>query len=132
MRALGPAILICLAAPLAAQDIDCSATMVQFELNQCAYADWQAADAALNTAWQAALAVAKGWDAGLPAKDQGAATALRDGQRAWITFRDLTCEAEGFAMRGGSAEPLVVFGCMRALTLDRTRQLEAMVEAAAP
>jgi uncharacterized protein YecT (DUF1311 family) len=35
-------------------------------------------------------------------------------------------------MRGGSAEPLVVFGCLRALTLDRTRQLEAMVAAASP
>jgi uncharacterized protein YecT (DUF1311 family) len=132
MRALAPAILICLAAPLAAEGVDCANTMVQFELNQCAYADWQAADGALNTAWQAALAVAKGWDAGLPAAERGAARTLRDGQRAWITFRDLTCEAEGFAMRGGSAEPLVVFGCLRALTLDRTRQLEAMVAAASP
>jgi uncharacterized protein YecT (DUF1311 family) len=55
--------------------------------------------------------------------------ALREAQRAWITFRDKACEAEGFAMRGGSAEPLLVYGCMRQLTEERTGHLTVMVQA---
>ena len=54
---------------------------------------------------------------------------MREAQRAWITFRDNACAAEGYAMKGGSAEPLVVYGCMRTLTLERTAHLTSMVEA---
>jgi len=34
---------------------------------------------------------------------------------------------EGFQMRGGSAEPLVVFGCLRQMTADRTEELLNLV-----
>ena len=71
----------------------------------------------------------KDWDPRLADDDRGAADRLREAQRAWITFRDKGCEAEGYAMKGGSAEPMVVLGCMRAVTLDRARQLEDMVSA---
>jgi uncharacterized protein YecT (DUF1311 family) len=117
-----------LSAQVAAQTIDCANTMAQQELNQCAYADWQAADGTLNDVYRQATALLKGWDADLPFNLRGGANALRDAQRAWITFRDKACEAEGFAMRGGTAEPLVVYGCMRQLTLDRTDQLQAMLD----
>jgi uncharacterized protein YecT (DUF1311 family) len=30
-------------------------------------------------------------------------------------------------MRGGSAEPLLIYGCLRQMTLDRTRQLQELV-----
>jgi uncharacterized protein YecT (DUF1311 family) len=125
-----PAVLACLlAAPAAAQDIDCANAMAQMELNQCAYQDWEAADADLNAAYKQAMALLKDWDSGLPAEDRGGADALREAQRAWISFRDFACEAEGFAMRGGSAEPLLVYGCMRQLTEERTAHLTGMVEA---
>jgi uncharacterized protein YecT (DUF1311 family) len=122
-------LLFVLAGPAMAQTTDCSNTMVQQELNQCAYQDWQIADADLNAAYQDAMALLKSWDANLPADMQGGAEALRQAQRAWITFRDKACEAEGYAMKGGSAEPLVIYGCMRQLTLDRASQLRAMVAA---
>ncbi len=118
-----------LAAPAAAQEVDCANAMAQQDLNQCAYAEWEAADADLNAAYDAAMALLRDWDANLPADEQGGAAALKDAQRAWITFRDRGCEAEGFAMRGGSAEPLLVYGCMRQVTEDRARQLWALVEA---
>ncbi len=108
---------------------DCAEAMDQATLNACAYADWEAADADLNEAYAQAIALLKGWDANLPADEQGGAAALREAQRAWITFRDKACEAEGYAMKGGSAEPLLVYGCMRQVTEDRARQLWAMVEA---
>lgn len=74
------------------------------------------------------MSLAKSWDADLPEDEQGAALALKEGQRAWITFRDKTCEAEGYAMKGGSAEPLVVYGCLHELTTERTGHLEAMMQ----
>jgi uncharacterized protein YecT (DUF1311 family) len=110
-----------------AQDIDCSKAMVQADLNQCAHDDWAKADARLNDAYQNAMALLEDWDAGLPTNERGGADALREAQRAWIVFRDKGCEAEGYAMKGGSAEPLVIYGCMRTVTLQRAVQLENLV-----
>jgi uncharacterized protein YecT (DUF1311 family) len=118
-----------LGVPAAAQDVDCANAMAQMELNQCAYADWEAADADLNAAYKQAMALLKEWDAGLPADERGGAEALREAQRSWIAFRDKACEAEGYAMKGGSAEPLLVYGCMRLLTEERTAHLTSMAEA---
>jgi uncharacterized protein YecT (DUF1311 family) len=115
--------------PAAAQEVDCANAMAQADLNQCAYQDWEAADAALNDAYQEAMALLQDWDANLPEEEQGGAEALKEAQRAWITFRDKACEAEGFAMKGGSAEPLLVYGCMRLLTEERTNHLTSMAEA---
>lgn len=122
-------VFACLALPAAAQEVDCANAMAQVDLNACAYADWEAADAGLNAAYQQAMALLEDWDANLPEDEQGGAKALREAQRAWITFRDKACEAEGYAMKGGSAEPLLVYGCMRVLTLERTGHLASMVEA---
>lgn len=114
--------------PALAQEVDCANAMAQQELNSCAYADWEAADADLNAAYQSAMALLKEWDALMPTAEQGGAVALRDAQRAWVSFRDNACAAEGFAMRGGSAEPLLVYGCMRLLTEERTAHLVTLVE----
>lgn len=122
-------VLACLSLPAAAQEIDCANAMAQMDLNQCAYDDWEAADAELNDAYQDAMDLLRDWDENLPADEQGGAEALREAQRAWITFRDQACAAEGYAMKGGSAEPLLVYGCMRLLTEERTAHLTGMVEA---
>ena len=122
-------ILACLTIPAAAQEVDCATAMAQADLNACAYQDWETADAALNDAYQEAMALLETWDANLPEDEQGGAEALREAQRAWITFRDQACAAEGYAMKGGSAEPLLVYGCMRLLTEERTNHLTSMVEA---
>ncbi|MES2916064.1 MAG: lysozyme inhibitor LprI family protein [Pseudomonadota bacterium] len=120
---------VCLAFPAAAQEVDCANPVTQMEMNQCAYDDWEAADADLNTAYQAAMRLLRSWDDGMPEGEKGGAEALKQAQRAWITFRDKACEAEGYAMKGGSAEPLLVYGCMRLLTEERTGHLTSMVEA---
>lgn len=122
-------ILACLTLPAAAQEVDCANAMAQADLNACAYQDWETADAELNDAYQEAMALLETWDANLPEDEQGGAEALREAQRAWITFRDQACAAEGYAMKGGSAEPLLVYGCMRLLTEERTNHLTSMVEA---
>ncbi|WP_374432514.1 lysozyme inhibitor LprI family protein [Tabrizicola sp.] len=122
-------VLACLTLPAAAQEVDCANAMAQVDLNACAYQDWEAADADLNAAYKRAMALLQDWDANLPAAEQGGAQALKEAQRAWITFRDKACEAEGYAFKGGSAEPLLVYGCMRVLTEERTAHLTSMVEA---
>lgn len=114
--------------PAVAQDVDCANAEVQMELTYCAEQDWLAADADLNTAYAVAREVMQGIDAELEASQRGAADYLRAGQRAWVTFRDATCAAEGYAMHGGSAEPMVIYGCRARLTEQRTADLEAMAE----
>ena len=129
MTRLLPLFLVGLALPAAAQDLDCANAVTQMDMNQCAYLDWEKADTRLNDAYGLAMALLKDWDADLPEDDRGAARALKEAQRAWITFRDKACEAEGYAMKGGSAEPLLVYGCMFQLTDDRADQLMALVDA---
>ena len=123
------AILIGLfALPAAAQDIDCANAQAQQELNACAYQAWEVADAELNEAYKAAIAARKDMDANMPEDLQGADEALREAQRAWVAYRDLNCESAGFPMRGGSAEPLLIYGCMEQMTIDRTAELWAMTD----
>jgi uncharacterized protein YecT (DUF1311 family) len=121
--------LACLMLPVAAQEVDCANAVAQSDLNTCAFRDWEEADARLNAVYQRATALLQDWDANLPNDERGGATALKEAQRAWITFRDKACEAEGYAFKGGSAEPLLVYGCMRLLTEERTAHLTSMVEA---
>lgn len=116
------------ALPAAAQDVDCATAEVQMELTYCAEQDWLAADADLNAAYGVARDLMQGIDADLETSQRGAADYLRDGQRAWVTFRDATCAAEGYTVHGGSAEPMVIYGCRARLTEQRTADLEAMTE----
>ena len=122
-------VFACLTFPAAAQEVDCANAMAQMDLNQCAYEDWEAADAELNDVYKRAMMILQGWDEGLPEDEKGGAEALKEAQRAWITFRDKACQAEGYAMKGGSAEPLLVYGCMRQLTEERTDHLTGLVDA---
>lgn len=122
-------VLAVLSLPAGAQEMDCANTMVQMELNQCAYQDWEAADAELNAAYTQAMTLLQGWDENLPKDERGGAVLLKEAQRAWITFRDKACAAEGYGVKGGSAEPLVIYGCMRLLTQERTAHLTTLFDA---
>ena len=115
------------AAPTLAEEIDCATAMAQQEMNICAEMDWQEADIALNAAYKTAIAVMEDMDSFLPPDLQGAEDALRTAQRAWIEYRDGNCTAVGFPMRGGSAEPLLVYGCLRQMTEHRTEELWGLV-----
>ena len=111
------------AAAVLAQELDCEAAMTQSEMNACAAQEFALADADLNEAYAAARRALRAVDADLPSDLRGGEVALRDAQRAWITFRDKACAAEGFQMRGGSAEPLLVYGCKARLTDQRAEAL---------
>ena len=106
-----------------AQDIDCSNAQVQLEMTFCAEREWQIADADLNAAYGAAQVMMKAVDADLTKDQQGAALTLRDAQRAWVTFRDAACAAEGYPSRGGSIEPMIIYACRARLTQGRAADL---------
>lgn len=126
MRALS--VLLLLAMPAGAQDLDCENAMAQQEMNACAAQDYDEADAALNAAYKQARAAMKTLDANLEPADRGAEAALLAAQRAWLPYRDAACASEGWLMHGGSAEPLVVYGCLATLTRQRTQDLLYLVE----
>lgn len=117
---------VLLSAPAWAQDVDCENAQTQMEMTFCADQDWQTADADLNAAYAAAQKAMRAIDAGLPKAEQGAEANLRAGQRAWVTFRDATCAAEGYAMHGGSAEPMLIYSCRARLTEQRGADLWTM------
>lgn len=125
---LAAATLAALVPASLAQAQDCAEAMTQSDINACIYADWEAADAELNAAWKAAMALMRSIDDDLPEEEKGAAAQLGSGQKAWIAFRDATCAAEGYLMHGGSAEPMLIYGCMARLTADRTKDLRALTQ----
>ena len=92
-----------------AQTIDCANPQTQIDMTQCVSNDYEASI-----------------DADLDPADQGAEAALREGQRAWITFRDSTCTAEGYSVHGGTMEGMVILMCNTRLTLARAEDLEAL------
>jgi uncharacterized protein YecT (DUF1311 family) len=122
--------LLALAAAAAAQAPNsCADPQTQQAINACAATDYQTADAEMNRQWAQIAAQMKARDKGGAARSDrrpGYFQAALAAQRAWLSFRSLQCRAEGYAMRGGSAEPMMVSSCLAGVTRERTRQLRVM------
>ncbi|MEP2715711.1 lysozyme inhibitor LprI family protein [Pseudophaeobacter sp.] len=107
---------------------DCSDPQTTHAMRSCAAQDYERADAALNAAYKAAQRSMKQLDQDLPDDLKGASKALLQAQRAWISYRDAACAAEGFQFRGGSFEPLMILICKTELTEQRSDQLLQLIE----
>lgn len=116
-------------APVFAQDVNCDDAYTQRDMNICAHQEYQQEDAWLNAAWGPAMAQMREFDSYVSDAEKGAADTLLQAQRAWITYRDLACKAEGWRVHGGSLEPLFVSACLAALTKERRLMLQEIVEA---
>jgi uncharacterized protein YecT (DUF1311 family) len=84
-------------------------------------------DGLLNSHYNAAMTQAKNLDADRPAsmKDlPGAATALRDMQRAWIPFRDKACGYEASLWAGGTGQGPATLSCLMQQTAKQALTLE--------
>lgn len=128
-------------------DWNCDDPMVQQEMNWCAGQDYAAADAELNAQWKITAAIMKERDTGTegdfgpinPATPRDDAAArmtytghfqtLLEAQRAWLAYRDAQCRLEGYSFLGGSAQPMIVAGCLASLTRQRTQELRDLTEA---
>ena len=123
--------LFALAAAAQEPEIDCDNAMAQFELNACAYREFERADAAMNAQWKVTAARMKAIDADFDRTQDnrpGYFDTLLAAQRAWLTYRDKHCAGEGYTRRGGSAEPMMISGCQTQLTDARTKQLKELIE----
>ena len=123
--------LLALAAAAQEPEVDCDNAMAQFELNACAYKEYERADAAMNAQWKVTAARMKESDADFDRSQDnrpGYFDTLLAAQRAWLTYRDQHCASEGYTMRGGSAEPMMISGCQTQLTEARTKQLKELIE----
>lgn len=107
--------------------VNCDGEVSQGEMNECAYQDFQAADAKLNAEWKLAVARVKARDR--ESGDQPSEyDTLLAAQRAWLTYRDRHCQGEGFGMRRSAAEPRIVDSCKLKLTQARIDQLRGIGE----
>jgi len=94
---------------------DCSKAVTQMDLDQCAGANDAAADAALNASYKKLLA---------QATDTKSATALKESERAWITYRDRECDREvGPREESGSIWPMEMSLCLEDKTAARLCEL---------
>jgi uncharacterized protein YecT (DUF1311 family) len=97
---------------------DCSRLTTQMELNQCAGANYKAADAALNRIYQQVMS---------QSDDAGTKQRLIDAERAWIVYRDKECAYQaGPQQEGGSIWPMEVSNCLEELTAARIRELSKL------
>jgi len=113
----------------AQEETDCKNPQTQMEMTSCEQDRYGEADKALNAQWKETRAAAAAADEDLDESDRGAEKALLTAQRAWISYRDAQCEAEGFQARGGSMEPMLVAGCLANLSDTRTKELKALADA---
>ena len=111
--------------------INCDDAMTQSDMNICSYRDYGQADREMNAQWKITASLLKKIDADpdIPKDGRpGYFATLLEAQRAWISYRDAHCRSEGYAMRGGSGEPLLNNGCRATLTRARTAQLKDLAE----
>ena len=105
--------------------------MSQSGLNVRADSDFSRADAAMNVQYHVTMAAMKTMDeADAPDAKSGPSyqEALLAAQRAWLTFRDTECVAEGYQYRGGSAQNMAIVDCRATLTKARTAQLKMLAQ----
>jgi uncharacterized protein YecT (DUF1311 family) len=119
-------------APVSAQDepeVDCGNAMTQMEMTYCAEQDFAEADQQLNAQYKLTRDAMKDWDSEADGLDLGsAANALLASQRAWLAFRDAQCAFHGYQARGGTMEPMLIYGCQAELTRQRTQQLKEQTD----
>ncbi|HDS6684425.1 TPA: DUF1311 domain-containing protein [Klebsiella aerogenes] len=97
---------------------DCSNANTQTEMNQCAAAQYQAADKKLNETRQQALKRASGQQQEL----------LKKAQQAWISLRDADCAFLASGAEGGSMQPMLISQCMTDKSVEREAFLASLLQ----
>jgi uncharacterized protein YecT (DUF1311 family) len=134
LAAQAAGLLLAFAPAVASEDkpVDlCDNAVSQNELNACAEQEANKANAdmviALARAMKAMDAVDKDVSEVRP-NPAGGIEALELSQRGWLQYREGRCIIEGFAERGGSMEPMMVFHCEEEMARTRIAELNAIAE----
>lgn len=101
----------------AAQECDGST----YDMRICLDAQLQKADKELNATYKQALNVTKQFDT-------EAQERLVKAEKAWIPFRDASCDLQGAQMLGGTGETVIILGCLVEKTQKRTQELQQIVK----
>ena len=113
--------LVTIGLPVSALSQECNPSdESQMGMNICADADYKAADAKLNAAYQEIMKRLS--------DDAEGRKLLQTAQRAWIAFRDAECAFSANDSKGGSIYPMLVSECLTELTNARTAQLKANLD----
>ncbi len=108
------ALVLALMLPQVSEAQDCYNAGAQVQMNDCAYQQYQFADAALNAEWPHAMGYAR---------SIGQGDALLGAQRLWISYRDAACAVQASPFDGGSIAPFIRASCLTDLTVTRTQML---------
>ena len=101
--------------------VDCAETVVQAELSDCALADYERADQALNAQWRKAYRAVHN-------RSTEAALKLRKEQRKWIIKRDTECYTKFPSEVGVSLDKMMNRNCLTTLTQHRTKYLSDLAK----
>jgi uncharacterized protein YecT (DUF1311 family) len=104
----------------AAQDVDCSAELSMVDMTICADDKYAAADAAMNAAYDSAVAIIQSGQGSGNAETEGY---LRAAQKTWVAFREAECGLQASFFDGGTMQPMIELGCLATLTEERTAAL---------
>jgi len=115
--------VLALAGPSRAMAAECDGSGNQMELNACAARDYAASDVLLNQTYRKMTTRLR-----QHSQSKRDAELLKIAQRAWLTFRDAQCAFVGDEYEGGSAKSMIVNTCLRQITLQRVKELEASLE----
>lgn len=119
------------AAASAQVTMNCADPFTQAEINMCARADQEAAEAEMTAAFDLLLAQLQDQDrsyADSGPEFVGAEALLQESQEAWIASRSAFCSIPSLTFRGGSMRPGVVASCMAALARSRAEELRWLIE----
>jgi uncharacterized protein YecT (DUF1311 family) len=96
----------------------CEEKSSQAEASECAYHEYQAADADLNKVY-ARLALKL---------DADGKALLKVSELAWIKYRDSNCAFESSFYKGGTMRPMIESFCLARVTKARTAELKQQLE----
>jgi uncharacterized protein YecT (DUF1311 family) len=90
----------------------------QMELNQQEGAKYDKADRELNVVFRHLLTIT----------DKSSVKPLKAAERAWIAYRDAEADYESSKYEGGSIQPLIYETSLYDSTIQRTKQLKAIIK----
>src|SRR5579863_43040 len=102
----------------------CDSAMTQLELNNCSSDQYRKADGHLNALYRELMnlleedmkSAQKEKDEDQRKYSETAIQKLKATEKAWITYRDLQCEAAEFEYEGGSISPMIRATCLTTVT----------------
>ncbi|MBD9634472.1 lysozyme inhibitor LprI family protein [Pseudomonas sp. PDM19] len=95
---------------------DCADAQTQAEINACTGAAYKASDKRLNDLYGQYR----------QRLDAGQKKALTAAQKAWLNYRDLSCQFETAGAKGGSGYPMAYNNCLKVMTDNRIKELQVL------